>query len=243
MTDWYYSAIGDEFIFYEHAKHMAEQGITRPFGQEGVYNHHRLCPPLTRPSSWGIFGADSYGWTLSSLLSAALTIPGIYLLGNNLGGRKTALFAGVLFAVSHYVWAETHIGNTVLTPPPVSVWSIALFVSGWRKGNPLLLYLAGVVAGLGFYTHYSGRAILPVMMLIAVTLSNPRRLPGLWPLAFGFALTVAPTFVVEQEQVYTRMFGQVVGGYSDVVTGSVWDRVLNNIESNLSAFNYNSTVQ
>ena len=242
LSDWYYSAIGDEYLFLEHAKHMAEQGITHPFSQEGVYNHHPVMSSVYQAMVMWVFGADYYGWTLSSLLSAALTIPGIYLLGNNLGGRKTALFATVLFAVSHYIWAGTHIGNTILTPLPVSVWSIALFVSGWRNGNPLLLYAAGVIAGLGFYTHYSARAILPVMMLFAVTSGNPRRLPGLWPLLLGFALTVAPTFVVEQEQVFARMFGQVVGGYSDVVSGSVWDRILSNIQINLPAFNYNSTV-
>ena len=150
LTDWYYSAIGDEYLFLEHAKHMAEQGITHPFSQEGVYNHHPVMSSVYQAMVMWIFGADYYGWTLSSLLSAALTIPGIYLLGNNLGGRKTALFATVLFAVSHYIWAGTHIGNTVLTPMPVSVWSIALLVSGWRNGNPLLLYAAGGNCRAGF---------------------------------------------------------------------------------------------
>ncbi len=83
---------------------------------------------------------------------------------------------------------------------------------------------------------------MPVMFLFALTAVGPRRLLALWPVAFGFALTVAPTFIVEQEQVLTRMFGQVVGGYSEVVTGSTGDRILNNIEINLPAFNYNSTV-
>ena len=84
--------------------------------------------------------------------------------------------------------------------------------------------------------------MLPVIFLFALTAGSPRRLLGIWPLAFGFALTVAPTFVVEQEQVFTRMFSQVVGGYSEAVTGSVGERILNNIEINLPAFNYNSTV-
>ena len=67
--------------------------------------------------------------------------------------RKAAVVAAVLFAASHYTLAGTHIGNTVLSALPVAVWSLALFVLGWRKSNPLLLYAAGVVAGLGLYTY------------------------------------------------------------------------------------------
>ena len=81
---------------------------------------------------------------------------------------------------------------------------------------------------------------MPVIFLFALTSGSPRRPLSLWPLAFGFALAVAPTFVVEQERVFTRMFQQVVGGYSEVVTGSTGERNLNNIEINL--LNYNSTV-
>ena len=38
------------------------------------------------------------------------------------------------------------------------------------------------------------------------------------------------------------MFGQVVGGYSDVVTGSTVSRLVENIEINLQAFHYSPTV-
>ena len=242
LHDWYYSAIGDEFLFFEHARHITEEGVTRPFSQEGVYNRHPVMSSVFQAVVMRVIGADYFGWTFSETLNAALTIPGVYLLGYALGGRKAAAVSAALFAFSHFIFAFSHVGYNNLSSLPVAVWSLALFVMGWRKGNPLLLYAAGIVAGLGFYTHYSGRAMLPVMLLFVLTAGHPRRLLSLWPLAFGFALTVAPTFVLEQEQVFTRMFGQVVGGYSEVVTGSTSDRILNNIEINLPAFNYNSTV-
>ena len=242
LQDWYYSAIGDEFLFFEHAKHITEEGVTRPFSQEGVYDKHPVMSSVFQAVVMWVFGADYFGWTFSETLNAALTIPGVYLLGYAFGGRKAAAISASLFAFSHFIFAFSHAGYNNLSSLPVAVWSLALFVLGWRNGNPLLLYAAGVVAGFGFYTHYSGRAVLPIILLFAVTAGSPRRLLGLWPLAFGFALTVAPTFIVEQEQVFTRMFGQVVGGYSEAVAGSIGDRILNNIEINLPAFNYNSTV-
>ena len=242
LRDWYYSAIGDEFIFYEHAKRIVEEGITRPFSQEGVYNKHPVMNSVFQALSMRVFGADYFGWTFSEALNAAITIPGIYLLGYALGGRKAAVLSAALFAVSHYILALSHVGYNNLSPLPVAVWAIALFVLARRSDNPLLFYLAGVIAGLGFYTHYSGRAILPIIMLFALTAGSPRRVLELWPLAFGFALAVAPTFVVEKEQVFTRMFSEVVGGYSEIVSGSPLARIMGNIELNLPAFNYNSTV-
>ena len=242
LQDWYYSAIGDEYLFYEHARHIVDEGIARPFSQEGVYNIHPVMNSVFQAGVMRIFGADYFGWKLSETLNAALTIPAIYLLGRQLGGRRAAIVATAMFAFSHYVFAFAHTGYNNLSPLPVAVWAVALFVMGWRRQNLLLLYAAGLIAGLGFYTHYSGRAVLPVIVLFSLSIGGPRRLAHLWPLGLGFALAVVPTFVVEQEGVLTRMFGQVVGGYAEVVTGPVGQRVLDNIALNLPAFSYNATV-
>ena len=242
LQHWYYSAIGDEYLFYEHAKRIVDEGIVRPFSQEGVYNTHPVINSVFQAAVMRVFGADYFGWTFSEVLNAALTIPAIYVIGRILGGRSAAVTAAAIFAFSHYIFAFSHTGYTNLSPLPVTAWALALFVLGWRHNNPLFLYAAGVVAGLGFYTHYSGRAIIPVILLFAIAAGRPKRMGELWPLALGFVLTVAPTFVVEQEGVLTRMFGQVVGGYSEVVTGSVGQRLLNNIVVNLPAFNYNASV-
>ena len=242
LQSWYYSAIGDEFLFYEHAKRILDEGIVRPFSQEGVYNKYPVLSSVFQALSMRVFGAGYFGWTFSEALHAAIAIPGIYLIGYILGGRKAAFLSAALFAASHYILAQSHVGYANLSPLPVAVWSIALFMWGWRSNSPMLFYLAGVIAGLGFYTHYSGRAVLPVILLFALTAGGPRRILDLWPLAFGFALAVAPTFLVEKQQVFTRMFSEVVGGYSEVVTGSPMDRIIGNIELNLPAFNYSSTV-
>ena len=242
LRDWYYSAIGDEYVFYEHARRIVEDGVVRPFSQEGVYNKHPVMNSVLQAGVMQVFGADYFGWRFSETLNAAITIPAVYLLGHQLGDRRAAILATAIFAFSHYVFAFAHTGYNNLSPLPVVTWSIALFVTGWKRDSALLMYLAGVIAGLGFYTHYSGRAALPVIFLFSLTVGSPRRLVHLWPLALGFTLAVVPTFVVEQEAVLTRMFGQVVGGYSEVVAGSVGQRILDNVVLNLPAFNYNATV-
>ena len=242
LENWYYSAIGDEFLFYEHARQIIDEGITDPFSQEGVYSKHPVMNSVSQAVVMRVFGADYFGWTFSELLNAALTIPAIYLLGRAVGGRPAAVAASAVFAFSHYMFAFSHVGYTNLSPLPVSAWAVALFVWGCRRDSPLLLYAAGIVAGMGFYTHYSGRAIMPIILLFALTVGRPQRIWNLWPLALGFILTVAPTFIVEREGVLTRMFGQVVGGYSEDVAGSTLSRLLENIEINLQAFHYSPTV-
>ncbi len=242
LRDWYYSAIGDEYLFYEHTKRIVDEGIARPFSQEGVYNRHPVLNSVFQAGVMRMFGADYFGWKFSETLNVALTIPAIYLLGHQLGGRRAAIVATVMFAFSHYVFAFAHTGYNNLSPLPVAAWAVALCVMGWRRQSLVLLYAAGLIAGLGFYTHYSARAILPILVLFSLSMGGPKRLAQLWPLGLGFALTVVPTFVVEQEGVLTRMFGQVVGGYTEVVTGSVVQRVLDNIVLNLPAFSYNATV-
>lgn len=242
LQAWYYSAIGDEYLFYDHAKRIIDEGIIRPFSQEGVYNKHPVMNSIFQAGVMRIIGADYLGWRFSETLNAALSIPAIYLLGHLLGGRRAAVMAAAVFASSHYVFAFAHTGYNNLSPLPIATWAMAIFVLGWRNGNPLLMYLAGMIAGLGFYTHYSGRAVLPIILLFSLTVGGLRRLVHLWPLALGFALAVIPTFVVEQEAVLTRMFGQVVGGYTEAVTGSAGQRVLENALFNLPAFSYNATV-
>ena len=242
LQHWYYSAIGDEFLFYEHARRILDEGIARPFSQEGVYNKHPVMTSILQATVMRVFGGDYFGWTFSETLNAALTIPAVYLLGRILGGRSSAVAAAGLFAFSHFILAFSHTRYANLSPLPVTAWALVFFLTGLRNGNPLLLFAAGVLAGLGFYTHYSGRAIILIIALFSITQGSPRRLLQLWPLAFGFALTTAPTFAVDQVGVFTRMFGQVVGGYSEVVTGSVGQRLLSNLELNLQAFNYSPTV-
>ena len=38
LTDWYYSAIGDEYAHYNFARELAEDGLKRPFDLDGVYS-------------------------------------------------------------------------------------------------------------------------------------------------------------------------------------------------------------
>ena len=193
LSSWRYSVVGDEYAFFFGASEILDGGLTRPFNQNGVYDRHPVMDIAYQAAVMKIFGGDHVGWVLSSLIAAALAIPGVYLLGYLLGGRKAAAVSATLFASSHYLFAFSHLGYNTLHALPVIVWSLAFFVLGLRRGNPLWLYLAGVVAGFGLYTIFSARILLPVML--AFILLNPARLALLrrsWPRGTGLRDGRAP---------------------------------------------------
>ena len=239
LNHWYYSAIGDEYAHFTLARTVIQEGIQRPFSQEGVYNHHPYMVSIYQSIFMWLFEVNNFWWRFTSVLSGALAIPGMYIAGYTLGGRRAAIAAAALLAFSHYMFAFSHGGFAHLDSLQVTVWAVALLLLGMRRNSRMLLYAAGVAAGYGLYTHYSGRIAGPVVLLFVLTAVQPRDWRSLWPLALGIATAALPTLLLERETLFTRMFGQVVGGYDANISGAMGERIINNIVNNGAAFSYN----
>ena len=241
LSSWRYSVVGDEYAFFFGASEIFDGGLTRPFHQNGVYDRHPVMDIAYQAAVMRVFGGDHVGWVLSSLIAAALAIPGVYLLGNLLGGRKAAALSAILFASSHYLFAFSHLGYNTLHALPVIVWSLALFVLGLRRGSPLWLYLAGVVTGFGIYTIFSARILIPVML--AFLLLSPARLALLrrsWPVGLGFALAALPALIVNRGDLFSRMLDTTTAVYNE--TGDRLAHLLTTVEINTLAFNYSPRI-
>ena len=243
LGDWYYSAIGDEYSFYLGAKDILDNGLTRPFSQAGVYDKQPVLNSAYQAVVMAIFGHNNFGWRLASVISVAAAIPGIYLAGRVLGDRRVAVVSSILFAFSHYMFAYAHTGYNNIHPVAPTVWALGLFALGLRRRTPILLYVSGLIAGLGFYTLFAARAIVPIMFLWVLTLPRRRHhLLSLWPLGLGFVLVAIPIFTVSRGDIFSKMLVEIPGGYSEAVTGPVSERLLTNLYQNLLAFNYNPDV-
>ncbi len=241
LSSWRYSVVGDEYAFFLGATEIFDGGLTRPFNQNGVYDRHPVMDIAYQAAVMKIFGGDHVGWVLSSLIAAAIAIPGVYLLGYLLGGRKAAAVSAALFASSHYLFAFSHLGYNTLHALPVIVWSLAFFVLGMRRDNPLWLYLAGVVAGFGLYTIFSARVLIPVML--AFLLLSPARLALLrrsWPLGLGFALAALPALIVNRGDLFSRMLDTTTAVYNE--TGDRLAHLLTAAEINILAFNFSPRI-
>jgi 4-amino-4-deoxy-L-arabinose transferase-like glycosyltransferase len=244
IDDWYYSVIGDEYLFYQWAREAITDGVIRPFTQNGVYDSHPMLATVYQASVMEVFDGGNAGWRLSSALAIAAAIPAVYVIGRELGGRLAASAATIAFAASHYLLAYAHTGYDTAQAIAPTAWAIALLLLGLRRGNPLLLYLAGIAAGLGFYTFFSARAGAAVLILaILATPALWRRAGQLWPLAFGFALAVLPLLAVNGTEVVTGIFSEAAGGYDEGVSGDPIDRISDNLSTNLLAFNMSHHIQ
>ena len=241
LASWRYAVIGDEYAFFFGASEIFDGGLTRPFHQNGVYDRHPVMDIAYQAAVMRVFGGDHVGWVLSSLLAAAAAIPSVYLLGYLLGGRKAAAVSAILFTSSHYLFAFSHLGYNTLHALPVIVWALSFFVLGLRRGNPLWLYLAGVVAGVGLYTIFSARILIPVML--AFLLLSPGRLALLrrsWPVALGFAMAALPALIVNRGELFSRMLDATTAVYDE--TGDRLTHILTTLEINTLAFNFSPRI-
>ena len=238
ITHWHYSYIGDEFEFWNFARNINLYGLARPFSQDGVYGFNPVLSLAGKAAVMRVFGNNDFGATLSSALTAAAAIPGVYLTAYLAGrGRTAAIVAASLFASSHYLFALSHISYNNLDALLPMTYAAGFFLLGVRRNSPFWLYAAGAAAGMGFYTHLAARATMPVL-IVALALS-PALLARSRPLFAGFAVAAFPSFIVNGAQAFAWLFPQLAGGYSEAISGPFLERVQDNVR-NLFAFHYNT---
>ena len=241
LDDWYYYAIGDEYAVWELVYKFAADGISDPFSQIGVYDHHPRFGMIWKSALMHVFGIDYFGWKSSSVLLGALTIPGVYWAGCLLNGRVAGATAAAVFAFSHYVFALSHGGFNWIDSLLPSVYAVAFFTLGMRSRSAALLVIAGALAGICFYANFSARIMMPILVLFLIVGGGGTaqvRLRGLLQLAIGFAWAVSPLFIVNGTAVVTKMVSVVVGGQEENIDATLLEQAIDNIWVNGVAFHW-----
>lgn len=210
LNHWYYSAIGDEYDFYFFAKDFSVSGI-KIFSQNGVFGYHPVLGSLYQSLVMRIFGENNFGWRISSVLIVLLTLPAFFYLVKNLFGRKVAIFSSIIFSSSFYFFGYAHLGyNNIQTILPFA-YALWLGTEAIKKKRIILFFFSGLFSGLGWYTFYTSRiTILVVLFLLIIRAIFGREirkivLSSLICLALGFALMVCPLFVNNGLEVFSRM--------------------------------------
>ncbi len=246
LTNWYYSAIGDEYSHYEFAKEMAQYGLQRPFDLDGVHSDINPVMSSIYPALVMRFlGTDNFAWKFSLIISIAAAIPGVYILGYVLAGRTAAFVSSVILAFSHYIFAFMHTGYPNTDVIPIIVWATVLFVLGVRRSSLFLIYASGVLAGLGLFFNIVARAAGIIILLYALLHSDIRRhLVNLLPWALSVLLAAIPLFIVNGGEVFSTALVKIVSTSSQHASEyeSAVGRIFANTSQNLTAFNYSSHV-
>lgn len=144
--------VPDEGSFWENARGFAAREFQPALFDSGVYTFPVVS---TIFQGWilRIFGASVWSWRFSSVLAGVATVLPLYLLSKEWFGRRVAV-ASVLFLLANpYFLSFTRLGyNNSQSLLPVTL-AIYFWALGSRKGSYFYLWLAGLTAGLGFYTY------------------------------------------------------------------------------------------
>jgi 4-amino-4-deoxy-L-arabinose transferase-like glycosyltransferase len=241
LDSWRYAAIGDEYAHFDYSKAIENESL-KPnfFTQLGVYDYRPVGTSVVQATTMRIFGADSFGFRLATPIALAIAIPAVYLLGRELFNRAVAAFATLIFAVSHYLISYAH---TVYDNPFGLVpftWCLALAVMGLRRTSPMLMFVAGVVGGLGFYTFPQARMGPLVLLLLLATLGPRAWKPSLiLPLAVGGLATTLPMFSSDGWDAISSSRDRTVFGFTDSASEGIGIRIAENVPRTLLAFNFN----
>lgn len=210
LRSWYFSAIGDEYAFFDFARAIA-RGETSPniFAQRGVYNVIPVFSSYYQAFWMKLLGINVFGWKASHVILIAGTIPMFYLLIRKLLNRVTALIATSFYSSSHVIWAYTHTGYSNIESLFPFIFSLTLFA--YNK-----FFLAGIFAGLAFYTYYISRITVVVILLWFLICRKSLNIKmALFKFFLGFGLLIIPFLVANQEVFFHDMFVRSVIGQND----------------------------
>lgn len=240
LTNWRFSAIGDEYIWYYEAKAIADGADFNPFSQAGPRQAFPVGTSALHAVTLKIFGGDIFAWKVHLVAVAAASFVPLYLLVRDLFSRRAAIFAIVILASSHYLFAYVHHPPYIIELLP-SVTALWLLTLGLRRNSTLALFGSGVAAGFGFYVWPAARIAIVIMAIYMLTFGRKSiRLATVLPIAVSFVAMVGPLFAVERWNAVASMPGGTALGYGSAsVVGDRLDRIGFNIVRSIMAFNFN----
>jgi len=158
--------ISDEGAFWETARAIATGELHPSFFDFGVYTFP-MASSIYQGWVMRLFGINIWGWRFSSVLAAAVTIIPLYLLGREWFNRRVAIAACLLMAVNPYFLSFARLGyNNSQALFPVTL-CVFFFVHGLRNRSYFYWWLAGLAAGLGYYTFFSAW-LGPVIIFLSI---------------------------------------------------------------------------
>ena len=196
LTDWHWAGTPDEIVFYDVARSIASGSSTRFWlAEAGAFDVHGVLASVYQAAFLRLFGEGVFAWRLSSVFALLVTLPCWFLFARELLGRRVALASVVLLGSTPLVVTFAHFGYDNIQMLPVLGASLAAAAVA-RRGSAVAAYLAGVMAGLGFYTYYPARLAVPLMLLLGWQLQilsvDRERRPASGLVLLGLFTAVAP---------------------------------------------------
>jgi hypothetical protein len=187
------SVFADELSTYWISVTHGLGGVLSLLYSTGRIHHAEITPPLSFLASWlsTRLGTTAELLRAPALLAGTATIPLIYALGRRTVGRRAALLAATVTALSPfmiYYSAEARAYGLMICLVVCSILTMLLAID---TGRNRYWVLYAIFSAAAFYTHYTCTFVLAVALLWLLWSEPAARRPALLANA-GAALLVVP---------------------------------------------------
>ncbi|MCX6029692.1 MAG: glycosyltransferase family 39 protein [Chloroflexi bacterium] len=203
---WWLSGIGDEYAFFYQARYIAENESLAQLGAhlfngQAVYGAHPYLSSVIQACFMKLLGVNGFAWRFSNAFLCAAAVGFCYLFFRTFVRERTALFAALLLAVSHYVMSFGKIGYNNLQA--LFAMSLTLAAAAWvvRTIRPLAFVLLGAAMGFCFYVYPAALYVLPIPLLLLLFYRPPttKAAIGGWLLMIASALILVFPLLLQPE--------------------------------------------
>jgi len=212
LDSYRYSYVGDEWGFYAMAGDIARgKGVSLAdmFSEDGVYGDGPKMDSYYQAAVMKLAGVNNFGFRFSSVLAAAASLLPFYVFLRLAFSPGAAAAGTFCLCFSHYFMAWAHNGhndNHVIFP---MVLSLCLFALAHRRGSRCLFALCGLATASSFYTYYTARLTLVLVVLMFLIWRPARRYFLLFILVF--AVAVVPLLMNGPEKLWGDVSGRWFG--------------------------------
>ncbi len=120
-------------------------------------------------ATWLNMGLSYISLKLGTALIGFLTLPYIYLLGKEIGGKRVALFAVSLAAIAYWPNVIARVGLRFPLYPLFAAPALYYFIRGLRRQNRNDFIWSGIAVGIGLH-GYTPFRIVPFVLVILLLL-------------------------------------------------------------------------
>jgi Dolichyl-phosphate-mannose-protein mannosyltransferase len=245
----------DEIAIMWNAERWAQMPGVDPFGLSDYLGHPTLLLVALGEAGGRLGGVELAHMRLVHGVLGLAAIVAAYAFLRQLLPRWWAVVATVILGANHSLFMLSRMAMRENTAVLVEAAALALLLRGLRRDHALSTFAGGVVAGLGFYVYFPGRAavVLWALFLAAVAVWFRRDVPprlvgrhGAVALT-GFTLLAGPVVVAglqappevnEQQRLALMVFPEARELQRQwVFEDTVLDGYVNNVWLGLSAFN------
>ncbi len=226
LGDWRWAGLPDESFFFATAKAIVEGRLQRfPLSESGVFGYHPVLSSYYQALFMKVFGVGVVGWRLSSAVALTISLPFAYLFTREVWNRRAAWAAAVLFGCAQVPVGFAHLGYNNAQVYPVILATLGILIWSLHHRSVTGCYVAGIIAGLGFYTFYSAR-LSPVLAVMLLWAAGMRRRGGpVCAVALGVGLLLASLPVLmHPAATWSHMLQQTAVGQAHTDWTQVFDR-------------------